>query len=72
MGCFRKIRNVIEKRIFTNTEDLLPVISFSPKNSTDDKKKHESFISRMETLGYTKRQIQLIVEWYVRIYKNDF
>jgi serine protein kinase len=69
---FEKVRNVIEKRIFTNTEDLLPVISFSPKNSTDDKKKHESFISRMEELGYTKRQIQLIVEWYVRVYKNDF
>lgn len=69
---FEKIRTVIEKRIFTNTEDLLPVISFSPKNSTDDKKKHESFISRMESLGYTKRQIQLIVEWYVRVYKNDF
>lgn len=68
---FEKIKNVIEKRIFTNTEDLLPVISFSPKSGTDDKKKHESFVSRMIELGYTKRQIHLIVEWFIRSSKND-
>ena len=37
---YEKLRIVIEKKMFSNTEDLLPVISFSAKSSKDEKKKH--------------------------------
>ena len=33
--------------MFSNTEDLLPVISFNAKASAEDKSKHQSFVDRM-------------------------
>jgi len=44
---YEKLRVVIEKKMFSNTEELLPVISFNAKSSADDKKKHEQFVDRM-------------------------
>ncbi|RMF15258.1 MAG: PrkA family serine protein kinase, partial [Gammaproteobacteria bacterium] len=38
---YEKLRAVIEKKMFSNTEDLLPVISFNAKASADDQKKHQ-------------------------------
>jgi predicted Ser/Thr protein kinase len=38
---------VIEKKMFSNTEELLPVISFNAKASADEAKKHEDFVDRM-------------------------
>ncbi|VEC56912.1 serine protein kinase PrkA [Klebsiella aerogenes] len=35
---YEKLRTVIEKKMFSNTEELLPVISFNAKTSTDDRK----------------------------------
>lgn len=35
---YEKLRTVIEKKMFSNTEELLPVISFNAKTSTDDQK----------------------------------
>ena len=35
------LRVVIEKKMFSNTEDLLPVISFNAKGSTEEMQKHE-------------------------------
>lgn len=66
---YEKIKSVIEKKLFTNTEDLLPVISFGPKTNKDEDAKHNDFISRMKDRGYTNRQIQLLVEWYLRYRK---
>src|SRR5271156_4245119 len=37
---YEKIREVIEKRMFTQVEDLLPVISFATKGDKDTEKKH--------------------------------
>lgn len=68
---YEKLRSVIEKKMFTNTEDLLPVISFNAKSSEEDKKKHEEFISRMETKGYTRKQVRLLCEWYLRVRKSQ-
>ena len=36
---YEKLRTVIEKKMFSNTEELLPVISFNAKTSTDEQKK---------------------------------
>ena len=35
---YEKLREVIEKKMFSNTEDLLPVISFNAKASADDQR----------------------------------
>ncbi len=66
---YEKLRNVIEKRMFTQVEDLLPVISFDSKKDTDTEQKHENFVSRMVARGYTARQVRRLVEWYMRVNK---
>jgi serine protein kinase len=67
---YEKIREVIEKRMFSQVEDLLPVISFGAKKDGDSEKKHEEFVSRMVTRGYTPRQVRRLVEWYMRVKKS--
>ncbi len=66
---YEKLRTVIEKKMFSNTEDLLPVISFTAKSSAEDQKKHEEFVNRMVTKGYTPKQVRLLSEWYLRVRK---
>lgn len=66
---YEKLRTVIEKKMFSNTEELLPVISFNPKASRDDQKKHEDFVNRMVERGYTEKQVRLLCEWYLRVRK---
>ncbi len=68
---YEKLRTVIEKKMFSNTEDLLPVISFNTKSSADDKKKHEDFVARMVDRGYTEKQVRLLSEWYLRVRKSQ-
>jgi serine protein kinase len=67
---YEKLREVIEKKMFSNTEDLLPVISFNAKASAEDKKKHQNFVSRMVEKGYTEKQVRLLSEWYLRVRKS--
>ena len=68
---YEKLRTVIEKKMFSNTEDLLPVISFNPKASKDDAKKHQDFVHRMVERGYTEKQVRLLCEWYLRVRKSQ-
>jgi serine protein kinase len=68
---YEKLRSVIEKKMFSNTEDLLPVISFNTKSSSDDKKKHQDFVARMIDRGYTEKQVRLLSEWYLRVRKSQ-
>ncbi|MDX1692620.1 MAG: PrkA family serine protein kinase [Ketobacteraceae bacterium] len=68
---YEKLRTVIEKKMFSNTEDLLPVISFNPKASKDDAKKHQDFVKRMVERGYTEKQVRLLCEWYLRVRKSQ-
>ena len=68
---YEKMRSVIEKKMFANTEDLLPVISFNAKGSNDDKKKHDNFVERMVERGYTEKQVRLLSEWYLRVRKSQ-
>ena len=64
---YEKIRDVIEKRMFSQVEDLLPVISFGSKRDNESEKKHDDFVQRMVTRGYTERQVRRLVEWYMRV-----
>jgi len=68
---FEKMRSVIEQKMFSNTEDLLPVISFNTKASSDENDKHADFVKRMVKRGYTEKQVRLLSEWYIRVRKSQ-
>jgi serine protein kinase len=68
---YEKLRHVIEKKMFSSTEELLPVISFSAKSSSRDQEKHDNFVSRMMERGYTDKQVRLLSEWYLRVRKSQ-
>ena len=68
---YEKLREVIEKKMFSNTEDLLPVISFNAKASVEDREKHGNFVARMVAKGYTEKQVRLLAEWYLRVGKSS-
>ena len=68
---YEKLRTVIEKKMFSNTEELLPVISFNAKGSADDANKHQEFVARMVEKGYTAKQVRLLCEWYLRVRKSS-
>jgi serine protein kinase len=64
---YEKIREVIERRMFSQVEELLPVISFGSKKDSESEKKHGDFVQRMAARGYTERQVRRLVEWYMRV-----
>ena len=66
---YEKIREVIEQRMFSKVEELLPVISFGTKKDSDSEQKHTAFVDRMVAHGYTERQVRRLVEWYMRVQK---
>ena len=68
---YEKLRVVIERKMFSNTEDLLPVISFNAKSSKEDQRKHNEFVKRMVERGYTEKQVRLLSEWYLRVRKSQ-
>ncbi|NTV70671.1 MAG: PrkA family serine protein kinase [Azonexaceae bacterium] len=68
---YEKLRAVIEKKMFSNTEELLPVISFNTKASADEQKKHKDFVERMTCKGYTEKQVRLLCDWYLRVRKSS-
>jgi serine protein kinase len=67
---YEKIREVIERRMFSQVEDLLPVISFGAKKDGETEKKHNEFVERMVARGYTPRQVRRLVDWYMRVKKS--
>lgn len=68
---YEKIRDVIERRMFSQVEELLPVISFGAKKDGETEKKHQEFVARMVGRGYTPRQVRRLVEWYMRVKKSS-
>ncbi len=66
---YEKLREVIERRMFSKVEDLLPVISFGSKKDGETDAKHSEFVRRMVSRGYTERQVRRLVEWYMRVNK---
>ena len=67
---YEKIREVIERRMFSQVEDLLPIISFGAKRDGETERKHHEFIERMRDRGYTERQVRRSVEWFMRVQKS--
>lgn len=68
---YEKLREVIEKRIFSATEDLMPVITFGSKKDGETDKKHHDFVQRMVDRKYSPKQVRRLVEWYIRFRKNS-
>jgi serine protein kinase len=68
---YEKLRRVIEMKMFSSTEDLLPVISYTAKSSADEQRKHDNFVERMMKRGYTEKQVRLLSEWYLRVRKSQ-
>ena len=67
---YEKLRDVIEKKMFSSTEALLPIISaVNSKNSKENEKKHADFLERMKERGYTERMCRRLIEWYQRVKK---
>jgi len=64
---YEKIRDVIEQRMFSQIEELLPVITFESKQDEESADKHRAFLNRMMERGYTERQVRRLVEWYMRM-----
>ena len=50
---YEKLREVIEKRMFSQVEDLLPVISFGSKKDSKTEKQHAEFVQRMKSSAAT-------------------
>jgi serine protein kinase len=66
---YDKLKRVIEKKMFSSVEELLPVISFGAKQDKETERKHHDFVERMKSKGYTPRQTRRVVEWYLRVRK---
>jgi serine protein kinase len=64
---YEKLRDVIERRMFSQVDDLLPVISFGTKKDSESERKHSEFVARMAARGYTERQVRRLVDWYMRM-----
>ncbi len=63
---YEKMREVIEKKMFSAIDEILPVISFGTKKDKKSQADHSNFVDRMKEMGYTEKQIKRLVEYYSR------
>lgn len=68
---YEKIKTVIEKRMFSATEQILPVIAFGPKQDKETEDKHQGFVKRMVEKGYTEHQVKIMVSWFTNHRKSS-
>jgi serine protein kinase len=68
---YEKMRDVIEKKMFSSLNDLLPIISYGAKRDKDTEEKHEKFVERMKENGYSEKQVRRLCEWFTRFQKSS-
>lgn len=68
---YEKMKVVIEKRLFSATEQIMPVITFGVKQDSETEEKHQGFVSRMIDRGYSLNQIKTIVSWFANNRKSN-
>jgi serine protein kinase len=61
---YEKIKVVLEKRMFSATENIMPVVSFGQKQDKETEEKHGQFLKRMIENGYTVNQCKILVSWW--------
>lgn len=62
---YHRFRDVLETSMFNQMDDMLPVLSVSGKGTDDQRAKHKTFVKEMTKKGYTARQVQLVVDWFL-------
>lgn len=67
---YEKIKVVLEKRMFSATENIMPVVSFGQKQDKETAEKHSQFLQRMLDKGYTEQQCKILVSWWAANKKN--
>lgn len=67
---YNKIREVLEKKIFANIDEMLPIISSNQQSSADERKHHKEFVDRMMKSGYTQKQVTVLVDWFLKSSKE--
>lgn len=67
---YNKIREVLEAKIFSNIDEMLPIISSNQQSSADERKHHKEFVERMMKAGYTKKQVTVLVDWFLKASKE--
>lgn len=68
---YEKIKNVIEKKMFSATQNIMPIITIGKKSSEDEQKKHDAFVDRMKSKGYTENQIKTLTTWWANNIKSN-
>ena len=68
---YEKIKVVLEKRMFSATENIMPVVSFGPKQDRELDEKHSKFLERMLEQGYTTSQVKILVSWWANQKKSS-
>ena len=64
---YEKIREVIERRMFSQVEDLLAGHQLRLEEGHRDGEEARGLRERMMARGYTERQVRRLVEWYMRV-----
>ena len=65
---YEKLKAVIEKKIFANFDEILPLISFGAKKDATEAAKHANFVEGMKKNGYTtESMIRRVGDWYTRM-----
>lgn len=59
---YGKLHVMIEKEMFSNTGDLLPIVSFSAKINKEDQQKYDDSARRTVERDYTEKQVHLLSE----------
>lgn len=67
---YNKIREVLEAKIFSNIDEMLPIISSNQQSSAEERKHHKEFVERMVKAGYTEKQVTLLVDWFLKSSKE--
>lgn len=67
---YNKIREVLEAKIFSNLDDMLPIINAQDHASAEEKRQHSDFVKRMVKNGYTEKMVGVLIDWYVRASKT--
>jgi serine protein kinase len=56
--------------MFSATEQIMPVITFGPKQDKELEEKHKGFVQRMVEKGYTENQVKIMVAWFANNRKS--
>lgn len=68
---YEKLKEVIESNVFSSTEELLPLLSLTKQGTKEETDKISNFLKKMEEQGYTKKQVSLLIEWWLRAKKSQ-